>query len=274
MDDDELNSSSNSAELFGKIENSNHTIESTLCADDESIEQLEEYFRNIESVENDDCKQTGLGEVTVEDDSSLKLDDAFSEYEEVEDSFDSFVGLGDSLAQVNFFSPEKSQTKTNTQSESNVCNTERKLARVTFAENLTTILDESDKESHWTCEEIDVVEHNSSTWYSYEDYNALRKEIRKTMEKIARCRRRNEEFPETDGDTARGLEQVTREMILERKQYKLECRLVVYDEQEAQRVSRISDPERIREVYAKAAAKASAIALEYGRKDREAILEL
>ena len=94
------------------------------------------------------------------------------------------------------------------------------------------------------------------------------------MEKIARCRRRNKEFPETDDETVRGLEQVTSEMILERKQYKLECRLVVYDEQEAQRVSRISDPERIREVYAKASAKASAIALEYGRKDREAILEL
>ena len=264
-DIDELFYTSNS-DLFlknhktGKVDiHSIHTADSTLCEDDESIDLLEEDLRKISPLDS-----RGM-EGTNEDDSSLKFEDFIPECQpEVNDYFDPFVGLNESFARLvsdtEVCSPRKEQR------QNMVRAFKRKLTRVTFAENLTVVSDEH--------KEIETCEEYCSTWYNDEDYDACRREVRRTMEKMVWCHRRKKEFAETDHETARGLEQVTREMVLERKQYKLDSWLVVYDEQEKQRLSCTADLERIREVYVEATTKARETALEYGKKDEEAIRNL
>ena len=113
-----------------------------------------------------------------------------------------------------------------------------------------------------------------SSWYNFEEYFSMKKEVVTTMEKIVACRKLGTDFEDDDYQTARGLEAVTREMILARKNYKVKSRLVVYDEQEDQRLSGRKDPEAIRRVYEAATALAGATALETGRRDEAEVVSL
>eukprot|EP00534_Pseudo-nitzschia_fraudulenta_P015721 CAMPEP_0201230460 /NCGR_PEP_ID=MMETSP0852-20130820/1841_1 /ASSEMBLY_ACC=CAM_ASM_000632 /TAXON_ID=183588 /ORGANISM="Pseudo-nitzschia fraudulenta, Strain WWA7" /LENGTH=524 /DNA_ID=CAMNT_0047521261 /DNA_START=305 /DNA_END=1879 /DNA_ORIENTATION=- len=111
-----------------------------------------------------------------------------------------------------------------------------------------------------------------SSWYNDDEYYSMKKEVVTTMEKIVACRKLGTDFEDNDYQTARGLEAVTREMILARKNYKVKSRLVVYDEQEDQRCGGgASDAEQIREVYREATRHALDTALEFGRRDEEAV---
>lgn len=294
----------------GKLdEKSHHTIESTdreMSEDECSDIHSGDYFRKILSFEQDeDNGDARVMEVTDEDsDQSLKFGDVFPEYQPGID--DSFVDLEQSFAQVvcdaeirnlrkeqrkkvikAFFGPMKSLVKpvrnlpvkiqriTNPihLPEVHFRNNKRKLTRVTFVENPIYVVDESDETSS---EMVTTTpsEEFCSTWYSDEDYDTWKKEVLKTMEKIVRCHKKKKEFAETDLETARGLESITKEMILERKQYKIASRHIVFDEQEEQRLSRTSNPERIRDLYMDATSKARDTALEYGWKDQEAVHKL
>ena len=91
------------------------------------------------------------------------------------------------------------------------------------------------------------------------------------MERIVRCHKKKRDFPETDEQTARGLELVTKEMIVDRKLYKVSSRHVVFDEQEEQRLSRTKNPDRIKKLYIEATRQARDTAMEHGWKDQEAV---
>ena len=282
--------------------NTHHTLESTDhdLSEDEYSDIHGNYYQKILSFEQDDNGDARMTEVTDEDtNDSLKFGDVFPEYQPGID--DSFVDLEESFVQVAsdvqvrhlrteqrkqvikaFFGPMKSFMKpvkslpTKIQKrispihlpEIHFRNNKRKLTRVTFAENPTFVVDESDEPEDMTSAEFEY------TWYTDEDYDSWKKSVLQTMEKIVRCHLKNKEFSETDEQTARGLESVTKEMILERKQYKISSRHVVFDEQEEQRLSRTGDPERIRNLYIEATSKAKDMALENGWKDQEAVHKL
>jgi len=110
-----------------------------------------------------------------------------------------------------------------------------------------------------------------STWYNDSEYESMKKEVLRTMEQIVRCHKKNRKFIENEHQTARGLELVTKDMILERKLYKVMSRHVVFDEQEEQRLKRTNDPERIRDLYAEASRRARDTALASGWKDQEIV---
>ncbi len=290
----------------GKLDETTHHTQRTLESTEHDLSEDEyncihgDCFQTILSCEQDENGDARVTEVTDEDTSeSLKFGDVFPEYQPGID--DSFVDLEESFAQVAsdlqvrhlrveqrkkvikaFFGPMKSFIKpvkslpTKIQKrispihlpEINFRNNKRKLTRVAFAETPTFVVDDSDEFEDMSCEEF------ASTWYNDEDYDAWKKSILLTMEQIVRCHLKNEEFEETDEQTARGLESVTKEMILERKQYKIASRHVVFDEQEEQRVSQTNNPVRIRNLYIEATSKAKDLALENGWKDQEAVHQL
>lgn len=293
----------------GKLdEHTNHTIDSTdrdLSEDESSDFFHGECPKKILSFEQDDNGDARVVDVTDDDsEQSLKFGDVFPEYQPGID--DSFVDLEESFAQIvcdvdvqnlrreqrkkvlkAFFAPMKSLVKPVKRLPEKIqriknpmhlpevnfhSGSKRKLTRVTFAENPIYIVEEieetSETSSEASPEEID------STWYNDEEYDTMKKSVLKTMEKIVRCHKKRKEFAETDHQTARGLELVTKEMIQERKLYKISSRHVVFDEQEDQRVAHKSDPERIRNIYIEATRKAKDTALDYGWKDEEAVYKL
>jgi len=291
-----------SGKLDENTQHTQHTLESTErdLSEDEYSDINGDYFQKILSYEQDENGDARVTDVTDEDTSeSLKFGDVFPEYQPGID--DSFVDLEESFAQVAssvqvrhlrieqrkkvikaFFGPMKAFMKpvkslpTKIQKrigpihlpEINFRNNKRKLTRVTFAEIPTFVVDEIDESEDMSSEEFE------STWYNDEDYDAWKKSVLLTMEQIVLCHLKNNEFEETDEQTARGLESVTKEMIIERKQYKISSRHTVFDEQEEQRVSRMNNPERIRNLYIEATSKAKDLALENGWKDQEAVHKL
>jgi len=281
---------------MGKLdENTNHTIESTdrdLSEDDNSDCQGG-VLRKIISFDQDE--NTGNCAVEIEDeegsDDSLRFRDVFRQCPDDNDLLDEQeASFAQELCGLDirnlrkeqrkkvikaFFGPMKSLVKKpvkiqrrNSPKISIEGDLRSKRKRITFCETPTHIIDDNDEtEDAVECNE----ELTESTWYNDEEYDKMKKEVLKTMERIVRCHRKKREFAETDYQTARGLELVTREMIVQRKLYKVASRHVVFDEQEEQRLAHRNDPERIRKIYIEASKKARDTAMEYGWKDQEPV---
>jgi len=286
---------------LGKLDEhtSSHTMESTDCelSEDESSECLGERIQTIASFELDETGNARVIDITDDgSEGSLRFGDVFPEYQPGID--DSFVDIKESFARIvghidvrnlrkeqrkkvikAFFGPMKSlvrQRKNFNKTVTRIRNpireitfrgNKRKLTRVTFAEDPVYIVNDNEQQS--PSEECS--EEIESTWYNEEEYDDMKKSVLKSMEDIVRCHKNKKEYVETDNQTDRGLELVTKEMIVERKIYKISSRHIVFDEQEDQRLARKCDPEKIRERYVQATMKARDTALEYGWKDQEAV---
>lgn len=299
------------SELFpdaGKLdENTNHTSESTereFSEADESDYQGNFSLRKMisfEQEENGDDRVTRVKKEEDDDSDSLIFGDVFPDYQDI----DSVEGLEESFAQVvcdlgirnigkeqrrkvlkAFLGPMKSMKylvrpvkipRINSPIHFPTVKfpTRNKRKRVTFyEESFNTVDEESEDMSVDIAEHFSVEESEDETfcsWYSNEDYNTMKHEVLKTMEKIVRCHKKRRGFAETEYQTARGLELVTKDMIIKRKLYKVNSRHVVFDEQEEQRLSHTHDIERIRVLYVEASVKARDTALESGWKDQEAV---
>lgn len=291
----------------GKLdEYTNQTIESTErdMSEDEISDHQGDYLKKLISFEQDENGESRVIEIDEESDGqSLNFQDVFPEYQPgIDDSF-AFVELEENFAQVvcdvdvrslrreerkrvikaflgpmkSLMKPVKIPKKKNPRIKSPThfpaVKFRNKRSRVTFTETPTDIVEDMDEalgrnisEGHF--EEIE------SAWYNDLEYDAMKQSVLKTMEKIVRCHKKKREFPENKYQTARGLELVTKETIVERKLYKVTSRHVVFDEQEEQRLAHRYNPERIRDRYVKANINARDTALEYGWKDQEAVHEL
>ena len=280
---------------MGKLdENTNHTIESTdrELSEDDSSDCQDGILRKILSFDQDENTGNCVIEIEEEEDhDSLKFREVFLEYPDDNDSLEEKEA---SFAQVlcdldirhlrkeprkkaikAFFGPMKSLVKKpgkiprrNSPKNFAGVNFRTKKKRITFCERPIYIVDDNNETQG---DEECIEDLTESTWYNDEEYDNMKKEVLKTMERIVRCHKKKREFPETDHQTARGLELVTREMIVQRKLYKVASRHVVFDEQEEQRLAHVNDLERIRKLYIEATKKARDIALESGWKDQEAI---
>jgi len=280
----------------GKIdENTNHTIESTdreLSEDDNSDCQGNN-LRKIISFDQDENTGTSVIDIEEEDgsDDSIRFRDVFPDYRDENDSLEEREA---SFAQVlcdldmrdlrkeqrkkvikAFFGPMKSLVKKpvkiprrNSPRNFTGVNFQSRRKQITFSETPTHIVDDVEEEIY---DKECSKEYTESTWYNDEEYDSMKQEVLKTMQRIVRCRTKKRDFAETNRQTARGLELVTREMIVQRKLYKVASRHVVFDEQEEQRLAHSNDPERIRKLYIESTKKARATALEYGWKDQEAV---
>ena len=292
---------------LGKLEES--TTESTELelSEDESSDYLIESRKTTTSFEQSENGDVRVTEIDEDSDQSMNFRDIFPEYQKGID--DSFVEFEDSFTKIlcdvdirklrkeqrkkvvkALFSPMKSLVKKPIKKIPAV-----KIPLVSRPGNIPTVIFRSKRkrvsfsgspvyinEEEKTEEFIEDAfalenscelypEEVDSMWYNDVEYHFMKQEVLRTMDKIVRCHSKKREFIENEHQTARGLELVTKEMILERKNYKIASRHIVFDEQEEQRISYKSNPERIRELYIEATSKAKGIALEYGWKDQEAV---
>ena len=293
----------------GLDEITNHTVESTerdMSEDGSSAFCQGDYLQKLVSFEQDKYGESRVIENDEDSDSqSLIFQDVFPEYQPgIDDSF-ALVELEESFAQVVCdvdvrslrreqrkrvikaffgFGPMKSLVKPakiptikipriKSPKHFPAVKFRNKRSRITFADTPTYIVEDmeetlGDEPSEGQFEEIE------STWYNDLEYDAMKQSVLKTMEKIVRLKKKKKVFPENEYQTARGLELVTKETIVERKLYKVNSRHAVFDEQEEQRVAHKNDPERIRDLYVEANINARDTALKYGWKDQEAVHEL
>jgi hypothetical protein len=290
-------------------EHTNHTSDTTRdgLSDDDFSEHQEYFLEKKISFEQDEIGDARVIGIDDDSDESLNFRDVFPEYQPGID--DSFNEMEESFAQIvcdidvrnlrkeqrkkvikAFFAPMKSLVtkpvkipavkipRMKKPIQMPEVNFRHKRKRVTFAEAPSYIaqqnIEETISEELTTGGSAGEEEEPVSTWYSEEEYDSMKRGVLRTMEKIVRCHKKKKHFLETEHQTARGLELVTRDMIVDRKVYKLSSRHIVFDLQEEQRVSNTYDPERIRDRYTEATSEARDTALEYGWKDQEAVHKL
>jgi len=136
------------------------------------------------------------------------------------------------------------------------------------------------------CTSVKIV-HNTpkeieEMWYNDHDYETMKQEVVKTLKQIMIANNNNNDndnnnnngFVENDHQTARGLElYTTKEIIEERKKYKIASRHIVFDEQEEQRLLHTNDPENVRKLYREATCVSLKTAQDCGQKDEEELLD-
>eukprot|EP00536_Pseudo-nitzschia_multiseries_P006432 jgi/Psemu1/324339/estExt_fgenesh1_pg.C_1350016 len=133
--------------------------------------------------------------------------------------------------------------------------------KVSFAKPKTTSIIESDIPYVWI----------EDLWYTDEEYESMKQHVMKTFADVIRSNNNANSFVfvESDHQTARGLEATTMAMVVERRQYKIASRFLVFDEQEDQRLSRTKDIEKIRRIYSDATSRSREIARDAAQQDEK-----
>jgi len=110
-------------------------------------------------------------------------------------------------------------------------------------------------------------------WYTESECIDIKRRAVETVKMMMKGKKRSGGFIETDDHTARGLECRIQEAAIERKEFKAFARDLVLEEQEDQNDQGIKSSSRLRKVHLKASSVSSKKAVEYGRKDAEAVNE-
>jgi len=104
-----------------------------------------------------------------------------------------------------------------------------------------------------------TLEEMEAMWYNKDEYETMKQEALKAPENFIE----NGQRLLTLGGTT------TKEMIVERKRYKVASRFVVFDEQEEQRMSKRRDPEKVRMLYSQASIRSLEVAQKTAANDEK-----